>query len=278
MEALMEPSSRRTTASAIARGLVLQGDLADTPLPETVQFIQTLRKTGQLALERGNPPQAAGISFIDGNLVHAHCPPLEGEDCFFYLLSWRTGRYLFVPGNPTPERSIKGDNNSLLLEGLRRLDELSRLTQALPPAGTILHRRREAAALQQQRFSFLILQLWRRLDGRVTVGQLLNADGDPQTARHLAELVRAGLASPVPDYHFLEAIILAPVGRPAPASLPSVDLGQRLLAVCDGRLSLADLVSKLRCPPEDLIAAAEYLLALRLARVVRGSAEAALLI
>jgi hypothetical protein len=271
----MEAPTRRATGSTVTRGLVIQGDLTDTPLPETVQFIQSLRKTGQLALERGEPPQAAAIAFVDGRAVHAHCPPLEGEACFYHLLSWRNGRYLFVPGHPSPERTIDADTGGLLLEGLRRLDEMGRIAQRLPPMGTILHRRRDPAALVHPGLTFAHLRLWRRLDGRTTVGSLLDADGDPQTAHRLAELVGAGLASPVPDHRFLQAIVLAGTGRMAAAGS---DPAQRLLSACDGRRSLGELVATLRSPPEEAIAAAEYLLAIGAVRVVRGSAESAFLL
>jgi hypothetical protein len=274
----MDGDQRRRTASTVTRGLLIQGELHDTPLPETVQFIQSLRKTGQLALERAEPQQSACLAFVDGQVVHAFCPPLAGEACFFHLLSWREGRYLFLPGPPTPERTIDADTGGLLLEGLRRLDELTRLAAHLPPMGTVLHRRRDPLALRQPGLSFAHLRLWRRLDGRMTVGRILDHDGDPETARLLSELIAAGLASPVPDHRFLQAIVLAQTPRGATTADPrSTDAAQRLLVACDGRRNLADCTLLLRLAPEDLIAAAEYLLALRLVQATRGAEEAQLL-
>lgn len=268
--------TRRVTQSSLTRGLVIQGNLDDTALPETIQFIQSLRKTGQLALERGETRQSAGISFVEGRVVHAYCPPLTGEICFHHLLTWRSGRYIFLPNAPANERTITCDTNALLLDGLRRLDELARCLERLPPRGTILYRRRDQRLLERTQLSFAHLRLWRRLDGQATVGAIL--DGEPDAAQLLVDLVAAGLAAPDPDHRFTARIVLGPTVRGAAQLDPqSRDLAARLLVACDGHRPLADAIDVLGCPPEDGIAAAEYLLALRLLQVRHGADAARLL-
>lgn len=270
------PSTRRVTQSSVIKGLVIQGNLDDTSLPETVQFLQSLRKTGQLALERNEPRQSAGISFVEGRIVHAFCPPLTGERCFHHLLTWRSGRYIFLPNAPARERSINSDTNGLLLDGMRRLDELQRCQERLPPRGTVLYRKRDRELLYRVQISFAHLRLWRRLDGRATIGELL--DAEPDAGHLLVELMTAGLVTPVPDHHFLAEISLAQTVRGAAAIDPgSQDLAAQMLIACDGHRSLAEARVVLACTPEEAIAAAEYLLALRLLQVVRGAEAAALL-
>lgn len=188
--------SKRATQSTIGRGLVIQGNLEETPLPETVQFLQSLRKTGQLALERQEPRQSAGISFVDGRIVHAFCPPLVGEECFYHLLTWRSGRYVFLPNAVAYERTITTETNTLLLDGLRRLDELLRCEQRLPPRPTILYRRRDPELLREAQLSFHQWRAWRRLDGKTTIGELL--DRDPDLAPMLVELIAQGSPAPIP--------------------------------------------------------------------------------
>jgi hypothetical protein len=271
------PGTRRITQSSVSKGLVIQGNLNDTSLPETVQFLQSLRKTGQLALERKEPQQSAGISFVDGRIVHAFCPPLVGERGFYHLLTWRTGRYIFLPNAPARERSIAADTNALLLDGLRRLDELRRCQERLPPRGTVLYRRRDIALLHCVQITIAHLRLWRQLDGRVTIGELLDADAEAGPL--LVLLVEAGLATPVPDHHFLAELTLAQtVAGAAQIDVESHDLASRLLIACDGHRSLAEARAVINCSPEEAIAAAEYLLALRLLHLVEGSEAAALLI
>lgn len=269
--------AKRATQSTIGKGFVIQGNLEDTPLPETVQFLQSLRKTGQLALERSEPRQSAGISFVDGRIVHAFCPPLVGEECFYHLLTWRSGRYVFLPNAVAYERTITTETNTLLLDGLRRLDELLRCEQRLPPRQTVLYRRRDAELLRDVRFSFHEWRAWRRLDGKTTVGELL--DREPDLAPMLVELISQGLAAPDPDHRFLADIVLATTVRGAAAlDTASRDIAARLLVACDGRRTLADAIAVVGCTAEEGIAAAEYLLALHLVQVVRGGTAAMLLI
>jgi len=254
--------TRRVTQSSLTRGLVIQGNLDDTALPETIQFIQSLRKTGQLALERGETRQSAGISFDEGRVVHAYCPPLSGVICFHHLLTWRSGRYIFLPNAPANERTITCDTNALLLDGLRRLNDL--------------YRRLDPRLLERTQPSFAHLRLWRRLDGQATVGAIL--DGEPDAAQLLVDLVSAGLAAPDPDHRFTARIVLGPTVRGAGQLDPqSRDLAARLLVACDGHRPLADAIDVLGCPPEDGIAAAEYLLAMRLLQVRHGADAARLL-
>jgi hypothetical protein len=269
--------TRRITQSSHSKGLVIQGNLDDTSLPETVQFLQSLRKTGQLALERQDPQQSAGISFIEGRIVHAFCPPLVGDRCFHHLLTWRSGRYIFLPNAPSRERTVTADTNALLLDGLRRLDELHRCQERLPPRGTVLYRRRDRVVLYHVQLSIAHLRLWRQLDGRATIGELLDADAE---AGHLlVELVTAGLATPIPDHHFLAELTLAQTLRGAAhLDSESPDLASRLLLACDGHRSLAEARAVIGCTAEEAIAAAEYLLSLRLLHLVKGSEAAVLLI
>lgn len=276
MAEAQNPGTRRVTQSSLTRGLVIQGNLEDTPLPETIQFIQSLRKTGQLALERGSDRQSAGIGFLDGRVVHAFCPPLAGEACFHSLLTWRSGRYVFLPGSPPAESSIARDTNALLLDGLRLLDELERCLARLPPRGTILFRRRDRRIVDRAHLSFAHLRQLRRMDGIRTVGDMV--DEEPDAAQLLVELVSAGLASPEPDHRFAEAIVLVQTLRGASRLDPQAqDLASRLLVACDGRRSLATAIRLLGCAPEEGLAAADYLLSCRLLSVRQGADEARLL-
>lgn len=271
-----QPTNRRSAQSSVTRGLVIQGNLIDTALPETVQFLQSLRKTGQLALERGSPRESAAISFVDGRVVHAVCPPDAGESCFMRLLTWRDGRYVFLPNHQPREQTIDRDTNALLLDGLRLLDEVNRYLERLPPRGTVLYRRRDPDLLRRAQFCFAQLRVWRRLDGRATIGELV--DADPGCAQHLFELVAAGLATPTADYRFLSRLILVGSQRGAAEDeLQARDLASPLLRSCDGRRTLADQQRLLGCHPESMLAAAEYLLAMRLVQVAGGAEEAKLL-
>lgn len=268
--------TRRHTQSSAVRGLVIQGNLEETPLAETVQFLLNLRKTGILALERAGSRQAASIGFIEGQVVHASAPPANGESCLLSLLTWREGRYVFMPNQQPRERTISRDTGALLLDGLRLLDELSHSSGLLPPRGTVLYRRRSQESLRHASLSFHHYRLWRRLDGRSTIGELV--DADPTMASVLADLIRADLATPSPDYRFMDRIVLAQT----PSGAGQVDhdaseLAGRMLVLVNGRRTLADLRAELGCHAEDALTAVEYLISLRLVMIKAGGEDAELL-
>ncbi len=53
---------------------------------------------------------------------------IEGEEAFFELLKQKEGRFKYIPGLPPEEMNADklGDFMSLLIEGLRRIDEEDR--------------------------------------------------------------------------------------------------------------------------------------------------------
>jgi hypothetical protein len=249
---------------------VLSGGLAETPLAETVQFLASLRKTGTLALEDPASGRSGSLGFIDGRVVHAVCPPVVGEPAFHRLLAWRQGRYLFLADAAVAERSIQADVGSLLLDGMRRLDDRERAAARLPAASTVLYRRRDARLLDQPLTALDRLAL-DRIDGLATVGALIDEDPDPEMVTRLADLVARGFAIQHPDRAWLHDLVLArtPLGDER-NDAQAEDTAARILATCEEPTTLAALVTAAACADEEAVAAARYLVALGLVQVVGG--------
>jgi CRP/FNR family transcriptional regulator, cyclic AMP receptor protein len=106
----------------IAKGVL--GKLSMISLPELTQTISSNQRTGVLNLYRGEA--SAEVHFADGQIVNAMCGELDGAEAFYALVAWSEGDFRFAPGEITAERKIVGDPMGLLMEGLRRLDELQR--------------------------------------------------------------------------------------------------------------------------------------------------------
>ncbi len=113
----------------------IEGDLGDVPLAELLQTFLIQRRSGTLKLqsqgERG--PLEALIRIREGDVVDAEVPPVDGEKALFRLLSWRSGRFRFEPGDASGAPSILAPTRRLLVEGLRQLEEWDRLAPQLPP-------------------------------------------------------------------------------------------------------------------------------------------------
>ncbi len=67
-----------------------------------------------------------GTIYIDsGQIVHATTASSTGEEAFYEILSWQTGRFETLGGGPAPERTIQNHYQHLLMEAARKSDEIA---------------------------------------------------------------------------------------------------------------------------------------------------------
>jgi DNA-binding response OmpR family regulator len=108
------------------------GSLSELSSVDVIQMLCIARKTTALRLAEG---ESAGVIHIDsGEMVHAIWDDLVGEEAFFRMLAVKNGLFYTAPLPPDVERTIKGDWQYLLIEGLRRLDEAAAASPDLPSA------------------------------------------------------------------------------------------------------------------------------------------------
>jgi len=108
------------------------GRVQDMPVVDVIQTIEISRKSGviQFVGERG---RQAAIYFRDGRVIDAEAGALQGEDAVFRLLTWNEGEFEVVFRTVRRREVITMSSQGLLMEGMRRLDEWSRLFEQLPP-------------------------------------------------------------------------------------------------------------------------------------------------
>src|SRR5262249_10559956 len=102
-----------------ARGVA--GSLSEMSLPDVLQVLSHGRKTGRLRLTAGGT--AGEIHFEKGEVHHAILGDLLGEAAFYSMLRLTDGNFALDPLFRPKERTIRQSTESLLLEGMRRLDE-----------------------------------------------------------------------------------------------------------------------------------------------------------
>jgi hypothetical protein len=115
----------------------LRGDLAELPLPDLVEMTSVGGKTGRLVLFDEEGVVAGELTFRGGRLVGAHCGELTAEKAFYALLAVKTGTFDFDPAAELDEDTFNLPTESLLIEGMRRLDETYRLRRRLPAPGRV---------------------------------------------------------------------------------------------------------------------------------------------
>src|SRR6266478_6938564 len=99
----------------------LTGELSDLSLAELIEFFCNQRKTGRLKVVYSSGP---GYFYLQAGLVvHARLGALRGIEAVYYALTLPNASFTFSPAFEAPEHTINQPWTSVVLEGLRRMDE-----------------------------------------------------------------------------------------------------------------------------------------------------------
>ena len=117
-------------------GVRFAGRVADMPVVDVIQTIEISRKSGLIHFV-GFHGRTAAIYFRDGKVIDAEAGTLQGEDAVYRLLTWSEGEFEVEFRTVRRREAIATSSQGLLMEGMRRLDEWTRLLEQLPP---LVHR------------------------------------------------------------------------------------------------------------------------------------------
>ncbi len=85
-------------------------------------IFEMTRKTGLLTISQDN--RFGSIYLEEGNIVHCVLQDTEAEEAFYRLLKWKNqGKFEFTPAILPVSRTINQKTHSLVMEGLKQLDE-----------------------------------------------------------------------------------------------------------------------------------------------------------
>jgi CheY-like chemotaxis protein len=103
----------------------LSGSLSHMDLPGVVQMLGHTRQSGALYV---NADLIDGIVFFEnGNVTHAECGDLAGDDAVVQIVKFcngkESGAYKFMPGESATTRTVLRSATELMLNALRELDE-----------------------------------------------------------------------------------------------------------------------------------------------------------
>jgi uncharacterized protein (TIGR02266 family) len=126
---LRRAESRRATTPA--QSTLMRGRLEVMGLPNIIQVLEAERRTGTLRLVADG--RRGEILFIEGRIAYAMEGPRLGESAVYRLLAWEKGDFELelTSGTGPAEAQVSRPNQSLLMEGVRRQDEIPGLRQAL---------------------------------------------------------------------------------------------------------------------------------------------------
>jgi DNA-binding MarR family transcriptional regulator len=246
------------TVDSLSGPKAFEGDLAGLPLPELLQFIHISGRDGVLVVtdETGRP--RAVLHYAEASIVHATCDGIIGREAVFAAVAFNSGRFEFFTGTAARvERTIDDNVQNLILEGLRRLDELSHVTSLLPADHEPLFVSPEPPHDDIR----LTAKEWRILslvNGKRSVRQIIETSGrdESDVRASLACLLAADLIVDRRDDSYLDAIVPrhlrqdeAGTTRYAPPTLA----GNLLLKSCDGRRTARQIMAEMRMDERQLL-------------------------
>ena len=159
----------------------LEGDLRELSLASLIEMTALGSKTGLVLLHDHEGAEIGRLVFRGGRLVGASCGSLGPEKAFYGLLAVKEGCFRFEPITEVGDEQCNLPTASLLMEGMRRIDELAELRRTLPaPAYAHLREGQARDALEARVLGYL--GPGARTIGDIVDGVLVGADADEYDA------------------------------------------------------------------------------------------------
>jgi hypothetical protein len=188
-----------------------RGALTAQQLEEAVNIqakTENSKRLGEILISRGFIDRADLESVVKEQVEHL----------LHSLLSWQSGSFKFYENQfPTDEEiTVTLSVENVILEGLRRVDEMNMVKETLPDLDAVYTisasqgGRTRAVALQAEEWNIMAL-----VDGRRTINEICKVSplGREETLKKLAQLKLAGLITKTdkrgshPDSHELEKMV-----------------------------------------------------------------------
>jgi CheY-like chemotaxis protein len=112
---------RAAILAALEQRDTVSGSLATLSIVDVLQMLCISKKSVTLRLADG--PSSGAVLIEGGQVIHAVWDDLVGEDAFHRLIAAKEGVFSTSPLPPDVERTLNGDWQYLLIDGLRKLDE-----------------------------------------------------------------------------------------------------------------------------------------------------------
>lgn len=118
----------------------IEGNIKDFPLVDILNLLSFGGKTGILNIfGKKNKEELNGeIYFLNGKIVDAISGTIRGEEAFYNIFLIDEGTFSFSVKEFKREKTIEKSLDALLLEGIRRADELKGFLSKLPNLDTYL--------------------------------------------------------------------------------------------------------------------------------------------
>jgi len=152
------------------------GSLGEMAMVDLVQTLEMGRKSGVMRIVSPERRRAT-VWFRDGQLVDCETGSLAGEGAFYRVLHWSDGDFAVEFGPVEREARIRLSTRSLLLEGMRQLDEWGRLAEQMPALECVLEVDGDMLSRRLAEIPDDVNATLRLFDGQRTLQQVIEDSG-----------------------------------------------------------------------------------------------------
>ncbi len=173
LESAATPASSPTSEEATetehtAPGARLSGDLELFGLPNLLHSLYHSAVVGTLHLEDATKNEVGWLQIVNGKLVGASVDPLSGPEALYQLLERPSAAAFRFKGQAETDLPTEGsDILGLLMEGLRRSDELHRASMIAPDEAALESTGAQPRAVRGEKDMTFLKALWSKASAGV---------------------------------------------------------------------------------------------------------------
>lgn len=164
----------KPVARAAEAAATLTGELEFFGLPSILQSLNEMRASGMLTLRTKQGLAASKLVFVDGKFINAQAGHIRGTDALYQTLERPiAGTFAFVP---YPPEKMKSENQpldimGLLLEGVRRHDELQTMIAMVPDGMKLTKTSVKPTPHEDENDPTLVREVWMSAASGITVAE-----------------------------------------------------------------------------------------------------------
>ncbi len=241
----------------------IEGNVKDFPLIDVLNLLSFGNKTGVLVISgKKNDETINGeIYFQGGKIIDAICGNKRGEEAFYSIFLMSEGNFTFKTQNINIIPKIEKSFDNLLLEAIRKADELKVLYSKIPDLTTILETNPnvEASEIRLSSDEWQVLNLFKE---RKSIREALKISpfSEFETLKSIYLLLSFNLLTKAEEIEIdLSKIVPKRVISPVKDALSILGLSQprticeKVLFKVDGLKSLQDIANELKISKNEIL-------------------------
>lgn len=116
----------------------IEGNLAQMSLVDILQIFSMNKKSGALVVRREETFEEGMIFLKNGRVINATAGIAKGEKALYRMIGWSSGKFEYIPKDFNPGDNVAKAVDSLLMEGMRQIDEWKRMDDEFPPMEAVV--------------------------------------------------------------------------------------------------------------------------------------------